>query len=143
MKGRLLAMLVSRSTFQAAGILAVVALAVVALAGSMKGGRRAALLEKAPLSPQAAKQMQLWGWNMGYEHHEQKPLFFGAKSHSVKQAPSQALWMYNMGYEHHEQEPVARWAAKSKNQAPSQALWMYNMGYEHHEQPSFHFFPVK
>ena len=29
------------------------------------------------ISPAASRQMKLWSYNLGYEHHEQKPIAFG------------------------------------------------------------------
>ena len=53
--------------------------------------------QTAALAPSAARQMQLWGWNMGYEHHEQlPPSTFGDKKQSPGDA--QKLWMFKSSY---------------------------------------------
>jgi len=85
---------------------------------------------------------QLWGFNLGYEHHEQKPIYFGVRGVPQAAARQMQLWGWNMGSEHHEQMPIPFGAKNAKAnslsapqaQAPVQQLWGFNLGYEHHEQ---------
>ncbi len=41
---------------------------------------------------------------MGYEHHEQRPIAFGAVA--AQAARQMQLWGFSMGSEHHEQMPI-------------------------------------
>ena len=79
------------------------------------------------------------GWNMGYEHHEMPPIYFGGSAarratQTAALAPSAArqmqLWGWNMGYEHHEQLPPSTFGDKKQSPGDAQKLWMFNMGYE-------------
>ena len=59
-----------------------------------------------------ANMQQLWGFNLGYEHHEQKPIYFGAVPEAA--ARQMQLWGFSMGSEHHEQMPIP-FGAKANN----------------------------
>jgi hypothetical protein len=90
---------------------------------------------QATLPEQKARQMQLWGWNLGYEHHEQPPIYFGPSARSTSVQVQQAQLKQQSASEGSPQLDAAA--------AREMELWGWNMGYEHHEQPSFHTFPVK
>jgi len=117
---------------------------------------------QATLPEQKARATQLWGWNMGYEHHEQPPIYFGpsARRNAAEQqaqlkqqaAREMQLWGWNMGYEHHEQPSFHTFPAKSDyaqgkttqlaaahGKGRQQKLWGWNQSYEHHEQPPIYF----
>jgi len=104
-----------------------------------------------------SKMQKLWMFNMGYEHHEQPPIYFGGSARkentaaeSLAAAPTaklqnaklQKLWMFNMGYEHHEQPPIyfggsarkENTAAESLAVAPTAAREMQLWGWPQQQQ---------
>jgi len=101
-----------------------------------------------------AKMQKLWSFNMGYEHHEQPPIYFGSARKennvgaSMAVAPTAAremqLWGWPKqmmaGKTHANKKATAPHANKAAaTQSKMQKLWMFNMGYEHHEQPPIYF----
>jgi thiamine phosphate synthase YjbQ (UPF0047 family) len=126
--------------------------------------RRSARKESGPAAKQGAgskddmksKLQKLWMFNMGYEHHEQPPIYFGsargqnAVPESMSVAPTAAREMQLWGWpqaqamsarEQQGTAPAAKQGVGSKGDMKSklQKLWMFNMGYEHHEQPPIYF----
>eukprot|EP00286_Rhodomonas_abbreviata_P028672 CAMPEP_0181304692 /NCGR_PEP_ID=MMETSP1101-20121128/9296_1 /TAXON_ID=46948 /ORGANISM="Rhodomonas abbreviata, Strain Caron Lab Isolate" /LENGTH=266 /DNA_ID=CAMNT_0023410487 /DNA_START=13 /DNA_END=809 /DNA_ORIENTATION=- len=72
-----------------------------------------------------ARQMKLWGFNMGYEHHEQPPIYMGS---GARNAPQVAMESPRM-------QSLAAAEGDEASKARQMKLWSFNMGYEHHEQP--------
>lgn len=65
------------------------------------------------------QMQQLWGFNLGYEHHEQKPIYFGVRGVPQAAARQMQLWGWNMGSEHHEQMPIPFGAKNAKGNSVS------------------------
>jgi len=125
-----------------------------------------------------SKMQKLWMFNMGYEHHEQPPIYFGGSARkedtaaeSMAVAPQAAremqLWGWPQQMMAGQNQMPESWtsqvqggrpvvvqpnsgnfqyipnprANKKGDSTPSkmQKLWMFNMGYEHHEQPPIYF----